>query len=60
MADDTDTDRKEMIAQFCDVTGVPNDRATFYLESANWTLQVRFFFFLYNSLKLHCNCAFFF
>lgn len=51
MADD-DTDRKEMIAQFCDVTGVPEDRATFYLESANWTLQVRSHFFLLMKIAL--------
>lgn len=35
-----DSDREDMITQFQDVTGVPTDRATFYLESANWTLQV--------------------
>lgn len=36
----SDSDRKELIAQFKDVTGVSDDRAQFYLESTNWTLQV--------------------
>lgn len=35
-----DTNRDELIAQFVDVTGATSDRAQFYLESANWTLQV--------------------
>lgn len=39
-----DTDRQEMITQFCDVTGEPAERAEFYLSSANWTLQVRLCF----------------
>ncbi|KAJ6641103.1 NSFL1 cofactor p47 [Pseudolycoriella hygida] len=36
----SDTDRQEMIAQFCDVTGETAERAEFYLSSANWTLQL--------------------
>lgn len=40
----SDTDRQEMITQFCDVTGEPTERAEFYLSSANWTLQVRLCF----------------
>lgn len=40
----SDTDRQEMITQFCDVTGEPPERADFYLSSANWTLQVRLCF----------------
>lgn len=40
MSDNTQ-DQQEMVSQFSDVTGVPADRAKFYLESANWTLQVR-------------------
>lgn len=40
----SDTDRQEMITQFCDVTGEPAERAEFYLSSANWTLQVRLCF----------------
>lgn len=39
MSDNTQ-DQEEMVSQFSDVTGVPADRAKFYLESANWTLQV--------------------
>lgn len=34
-----DNEREEMINQFTDVTGVTTDRARFYLEAANWTLQ---------------------
>lgn len=33
-------DQDDMIVQFSDVTGVLPDRARFYLESANWTLQL--------------------
>lgn len=36
----SDTDRQGLIAQFVDVTGASADRAEFYLEAANWTLQV--------------------
>lgn len=39
-ADAPAADQDEMIVQFSDVTGVRADRARFYLESANWTLQV--------------------
>lgn len=35
--------RDELISQFSDITGTTADRATFYLEAANWTLQVIFF-----------------
>lgn len=35
-----DSNNQEMITQFCDVTGTTPDRATFFLESANWQLQV--------------------
>lgn len=40
----SDTDRQEMITQFCDITGEPAERAEFYLSSGNWTLQVRLCF----------------
>lgn len=33
-------DRDEMVVQFSDVTGVQADRSRFYLESADWKLQV--------------------
>lgn len=48
-ADAPAADQDEMIVQFSDVTGVRADRARFYLESANWTLQV------YRKRKMHCN-----
>lgn len=35
-------EKEEMISQFKDVTGVSTERAEFFLESANWTLQVNF------------------
>lgn len=38
---DNSQDQEEMVTQFSDVTGVAADRAKFYLEAANWTLQVR-------------------
>lgn len=38
---DNSQDQDEMVTQFSDVTGVTSDRAKFYLEAANWTLQVR-------------------
>lgn len=52
----SDSDRQEMITQFCDVTGEPAERAEFYLSSANWTLQVRgyvveMFFVLFHPLR---------
>lgn len=37
-------EKEEMISQFKDVTGVSTERAEFFLESANWTLQVNFRF----------------
>lgn len=40
MSDNTE-DQQEMVTQFSDVTGVTPERAKFFLESANWTLQVR-------------------
>lgn len=36
----SETEKQEMITQFCDVTGEPAERAEFYLSSANWMLQV--------------------
>lgn len=39
MADNAQ-DQEEMVTQFSDVTGVTEERAKFYLEAANWTLQV--------------------
>lgn len=39
---DNSQDQEEMVTQFSDVTGIAADRAKFYLEAANWTLQVRF------------------
>lgn len=32
--------KTEMINQFKDLTGVPEDRAKFYLESAAWNVEV--------------------
>lgn len=40
MADNAQ-DQSQMILQFKVVTGVDEERARFYLEAANWTLQVR-------------------
>lgn len=36
---DTDHDT-ELLSEFTTVTGATDDRARFYLESANWNLQV--------------------
>ena len=36
------SDNEALIAQFMDVTGVNRERAEFYLESANFQLQVTF------------------
>ena len=33
-------DKEGLITQFTAITGVDVDRATFYLESANWNLDV--------------------
>lgn len=35
-----DEDRSELVSQFMGVTGAEEERATFYLESSNWQLQV--------------------
>jgi len=34
------SEHDEVIGQFCDVTGVEDERARFYLESAGWKLDV--------------------
>lgn len=39
-------DNNALIAQFIDITGVQRDRAEFYLQSANFQLDV-FFFLLF-------------
>ena len=36
----SDSNRDEILSDFTAVTGVAEDRAKFYLESANWNLQV--------------------
>lgn len=36
----SDGNRDEILSEFTGVTGVAEDRAKFYLESANWNLQV--------------------
>lgn len=36
-----DNNHQELLSQFCDITGATTERATFFLESANWQLQVR-------------------
>lgn len=52
-----DSDRQELITQFTDVTGVSADRAQFYLESANWTLQVHII--LCDEMNsIYCNRAY--
>lgn len=33
-------DRDSMISTFCSITGVETERGQFYLESADWNLQV--------------------
>ena len=35
-------DKEGLVAQFMAITGVDTDRATFYLESAGWNLDVSF------------------
>lgn len=37
----SDSDHTEILSEFRAVTNVAEDRAKFYLESANWNLQVR-------------------
>lgn len=37
----SDTNHDEMLSEFTVVTGVTEERAKFYLESANWNLQVK-------------------
>ena len=32
--------QESLIAEFCGIADVPEQRARFYLESANWELQV--------------------
>ena len=34
-------DKEGLVAQFMAITGVDTERATFYLESAEWNLDVR-------------------
>lgn len=36
----SDNNQAETLAKFTNVTGVAEDRAKFYLESASWNLQV--------------------
>lgn len=36
----SDSNHDELISQFADITGTSTERATFFLESANWQLQV--------------------
>lgn len=36
----SDANQEETQSEFMAVTGVAKDRAKFYLESANWNLQV--------------------
>uniref|UniRef100_U5EYU9 Putative nsfl1 cofactor p47 n=1 Tax=Corethrella appendiculata TaxID=1370023 RepID=U5EYU9_9DIPT len=33
-------DHEQVVKEFCDITGLPEDRAKFYLESANFELQL--------------------
>ena len=40
----SDAEKSSLIAEFSAVTGVDADRARFYLESAQWKLDVRFYF----------------
>lgn len=35
-----DSNHDELLSQFTDITGTTAERATFFLESANWQLQV--------------------
>lgn len=37
----SDDNHSEVLSEFTAVTGASEDRAKFYLESANWNLQVR-------------------
>jgi len=37
---DTDENQNKLVAEFCSVADVPEQRARFYLESANWQLPV--------------------
>lgn len=45
----SDSNHDEILSEFTAVTGSNEDRAKFYLESANWNLQVR------NTMNKCCN-----
>ena len=45
-------DKEGLVAQFMAITGVDTERATFYLESAGWNLDVR----LYLSTFVDVDC----
>lgn len=53
--------REETVRQFCDVTGADETRSKFFLESANWRLEVsdsRFFKSkLFIVLLIYQNCS---
>ena len=34
------SEHADLVVQFCDVTGVEEERARFYLESSGWKLDV--------------------
>lgn len=44
----------ELISQFTDITGATTDRATFYLESVNWSLEVNILMAQTKILDLFC------
>lgn len=43
----SDSNHDEILSEFTVVTGVSEDRAKFYLESANWNLQVIAIYHMY-------------
>lgn len=48
----SDSNHSEILSEFRAVTNVAEDRAKFYLESANWDLQVR------THLRMHIICVY--
>ena len=47
-------DRDSLLSTFCGITGCENERAQFYLESANWNLNVCYLFFI-SSINIFIN-----
>lgn len=53
----SDSNQDTILSEFTTVTGVTTDRAKFFLESANWNLQVitKFHVILLKKIANNCN-----